>query len=65
MTTQTVALTGIKPTGDLHLGNYVGAIRPLAQLAALRLEARLGAGECHAAQRAAATLRAMHETMGL
>ena len=23
-----IALTGIKPTGTLHLGNYVGAIRP-------------------------------------
>ncbi len=22
-------ITGIKPTGDLHLGNYVGAIRPM------------------------------------
>jgi tryptophanyl-tRNA synthetase len=22
-------LTGVKPTGDLHLGNYVGAIKPL------------------------------------
>jgi tryptophanyl-tRNA synthetase len=27
-------LTGVQPTGDLHLGNYVGAIRPLADLAA-------------------------------
>jgi tryptophanyl-tRNA synthetase len=27
-------LTGFKPTGDLHLGNYAGAIRPLARLAA-------------------------------
>ena len=35
MTIQTVALTGIKPTGELHLGNYVGAIRPLARLASL------------------------------
>ena len=24
-------LTGIKPTGTLHLGNYVGAIRPAIQ----------------------------------
>src|SRR3954468_6974529 len=31
---QTVTLTGVQPTGDLHLGNYVGAIRPLADLAA-------------------------------
>src|SRR5829696_4563787 len=29
-----VTLTGVQPTGDLHLGNYVGAIRPLADLAA-------------------------------
>jgi tryptophanyl-tRNA synthetase len=29
----TVTLTGVQPTGDLHLGNYVGAIRPLAELA--------------------------------
>jgi tryptophanyl-tRNA synthetase len=29
-----VTLTGVQPTGDLHLGNYVGAIRPLAELAA-------------------------------
>jgi tryptophanyl-tRNA synthetase len=34
MTTPTVTLTGIQPTGDLHLGNYAGAIRPLARLAA-------------------------------
>src|SRR4051812_32842640 len=30
----TITLTGVQPTGDLHLGNYVGAIRPLAELAA-------------------------------
>jgi tryptophanyl-tRNA synthetase len=29
----TTTLTGVQPTGDLHLGNYVGAIRPLAELA--------------------------------
>jgi tryptophanyl-tRNA synthetase len=29
-----VTLTGVQPTGDLHLGNYVGAIRPVAELAA-------------------------------
>src|SRR4051794_39146446 len=34
ITTRTVTLTGIKPTGELHLGNYAGAIRPLAELAA-------------------------------
>jgi tryptophanyl-tRNA synthetase len=29
-----ITLTGVQPTGDLHLGNYAGAIRPLAELAA-------------------------------
>ena len=29
-----VSLTGIKPTGVPHLGNYVGAIRPAIELAA-------------------------------
>lgn len=32
--TRTVTLTGVQPTGELHLGNYIGAIRPLAELAA-------------------------------
>jgi tryptophanyl-tRNA synthetase len=27
-----VALTGIKPTGELHLGNYIGAIKPAIEL---------------------------------
>jgi tryptophanyl-tRNA synthetase len=31
---RTITLTGVQPTGDLHLGNYVGAIRPLAEIAA-------------------------------
>jgi tryptophanyl-tRNA synthetase len=31
---RTATLTGVKPTGELHLGNYAGAIRPLARLAA-------------------------------
>jgi tryptophanyl-tRNA synthetase len=30
----TRTLTGVQPTGELHLGNYVGAVRPLAELAA-------------------------------
>jgi tryptophanyl-tRNA synthetase len=34
MTTPTLTLTGIQPTGELHLGNYAGAIGPLARLAA-------------------------------
>ncbi|MCL2608939.1 MAG: tryptophan--tRNA ligase [Treponema sp.] len=29
-----ISLTGIKPTGDLHIGNYFGAIRPALELAA-------------------------------
>ena len=28
-----VSLTGIKPTGDLHIGNYFGAIKPAVELA--------------------------------
>jgi len=28
-----IALTGIKPTGDLHVGNYFGAIKPALELA--------------------------------
>jgi tryptophanyl-tRNA synthetase len=34
MTTPTITLTGVQPTGELHLGNYAGAVRPLARLAA-------------------------------
>lgn len=29
-----ISLTGIKPTGEPHLGNYVGAIRPALEMAA-------------------------------
>ena len=32
-TSRKVSLTGIKPTGEPHLGNYVGAIRPALALA--------------------------------
>ena len=28
-----ISLTGIKPTGTPHLGNYLGAIRPALELA--------------------------------
>ncbi|MEK3685967.1 tryptophan--tRNA ligase [Paenibacillus sp. FSL R10-2736] len=35
-----IVLTGIKPTGKVHLGNYIGAIKPALQLA--------GAGDCTA-----------------
>jgi tryptophanyl-tRNA synthetase len=34
VTAPTITLTGVQPTGELHLGNYAGAIRPLAKLAA-------------------------------
>jgi len=30
---QKVSLTGIKPTGEPHLGNYIGAIRPALEMA--------------------------------
>ena len=32
-TRPTITLTSVQPTGDVHLGNYIGAIRPLADLA--------------------------------
>jgi tryptophanyl-tRNA synthetase len=35
VTAPTITLTGVQPTGELHLGNYAGAIRPLAKLAEL------------------------------
>jgi tryptophanyl-tRNA synthetase len=28
-----ISLTGIKPTGYLHVGNYFGAIKPALELA--------------------------------
>jgi tryptophanyl-tRNA synthetase len=34
MSQKTVTLTGIQPTGEVHLGNYAGAIQPLLRLAA-------------------------------
>jgi tryptophanyl-tRNA synthetase len=34
VTAPTITLTGVQPTGELHLGNYAGAVRPLAKLAA-------------------------------
>ena len=30
-------LTGLKPTGELHLGNYIGAIRPIIQMEGTKL----------------------------
>lgn len=35
-----IVLTGIKPTGKVHLGNYIGAIKPALQMA--------GASDCTA-----------------
>ncbi len=32
MSEKPVLITGIKPTGDLHIGNYFGAIRPAVEL---------------------------------
>ena len=29
----TIFLTGIKPTGEPHLGNFIGAIEPALELA--------------------------------
>ena len=31
--TQKISLTGIKPTGTPHLGNYIGAIKPALEIA--------------------------------
>lgn len=42
-----IVLTGIKPTGDLHLGNYLGAIRPALSQAAGR-QARFFIADIHA-----------------
>jgi tryptophanyl-tRNA synthetase len=33
VTMKKISLTGIKPTGDLHIGNYFGAIKPALELA--------------------------------
>ncbi|MDR2343543.1 MAG: tryptophan--tRNA ligase [Spirochaetaceae bacterium] len=42
-----IALTGIKPTGTLHIGNYFGAIKP-ALLLAERYDARYFIADFHA-----------------
>ena len=31
--TKKTVLSGVQPTGDLHLGNYLGAIKPSLRLA--------------------------------
>jgi tryptophanyl-tRNA synthetase len=42
-----IALTGIKPTGDLHIGNYFGAIKPAIALTA-EYDARYFIADYHA-----------------
>lgn len=42
-----VSLTGIKPTGDVHIGNYFGAIKPALRLAET-YEARYFIADYHA-----------------
>jgi tryptophanyl-tRNA synthetase len=42
-----IALTGIKPTGDLHIGNYFGAIKPALRLAT-EYDARYFIADYHA-----------------
>jgi tryptophanyl-tRNA synthetase len=42
-----ISLTGIKPTGDLHFGNYFGAIKPALELAK-EYEARYFIADYHA-----------------
>jgi len=57
---KTVVLTGIKPTGMPHLGNYLGAIRPALQMAEEdNTEARFFIADYHSLNsvRDAATLR--------
>lgn len=62
---KTVVLTGIKPTGMPHLGNYLGAIRPALQMAdEENTEARFFIADYHSLNsvRDAATLRSyIHE----
>ena len=42
-----ISLTGIKPTGDLHIGNYFGAIKPALDLAD-KYDARYFIADYHA-----------------
>ncbi|MDR2304384.1 MAG: tryptophan--tRNA ligase [Treponema sp.] len=42
-----ISLTGIKPTGELHIGNYFGAIRPALELAS-SYDARYFIADYHA-----------------
>jgi tryptophanyl-tRNA synthetase len=42
-----IALTGVKPTGNLHIGNYFGAIKPALELAG-KYDARYFIADYHA-----------------
>lgn len=44
----TTAISGIKPTGPLHLGNYLGMIRPTLALARRCERASVFVADCHA-----------------
>ena len=44
----TLALSGLKPTGVIHLGNYLGMMRPALQLAARTDRAALFVADYHA-----------------
>lgn len=43
-----IILTGIKPTGILHLGNYIGAIKPLLELSQMAKESFVFIADYHA-----------------
>ncbi len=47
MTSRKVSLTGIKPTGEPHIGNYIGSIRPALELAK-KFDARYFIADYHA-----------------
>jgi tryptophanyl-tRNA synthetase len=47
MNEKKIALTGIKPTGELHIGNYFGAIKPALRLAE-KYDARYFIADYHA-----------------
>lgn len=48
MSNTTTLISGIKPTGDLHLGNYYGAIRPMVELASRADESYIFIADLHA-----------------
>ena len=36
-----IIVTGIRPTGDLHIGNYLGAVKPLLEVLEANKEAEV------------------------